>query len=170
MKTMHTVELLALMQAEYPDREWCLEIEKGRENAPVLFTVDGTAIFDPFESPCGREPRADRYGLSDEHARLLRRHNRAYAALRLGFEADLAFVFDKVKAAVTANPTANAELFLDDYGFTVFGTGGGCMAYGLFAKDERHLLVTDRTGSTLPITMGDALVRMYRLPAEQGEP
>jgi hypothetical protein len=77
MKEMKTLELFALLQAAYPEKSWHLEpySAKGAQHHAIHLSHEGFGIHNPFESECSRFEKADRYGLSEEHARLMRRHN-----------------------------------------------------------------------------------------------
>lgn len=170
MQEMTTEALLALLKEAYPDKSWRLcpfDIKAREEGQPslalnaILFTEAAMSIHDPFSTMCGRGGQADRYGMSEGHARLLRRHNRTYERYYLNQVPDLAYVFEQLVHAVSTQPDLDPMGLLDDYGFTPWHSGGGCMAYALFLPDDSHLLVTDEEGSNLPKRMGEAMVGLY---------
>ena len=77
MKEMKTLELFALLQTAYPEKSWHLEpySAKGEQHQAIHLSHEGFGIHNPFESECSRFEKTDRYGLSEEHARLMRRYN-----------------------------------------------------------------------------------------------
>lgn len=163
MNQMKTPELFALLQAAYPHKSWHLEpyMAKGAQHHAIQLSHEGFGIHNPFESECSRFEKADRYGLSEEHAALMRRHNSHFETYVLGSSHDLAYVFDTVVDAVRNKSSMEAESFLDSFGFTRHDTGGGCIGYALFNPDDTYLYVTDRSGHALPKTMGEAWVGLY---------
>ena len=98
MKEMNTDELFALLQAAYPEKSWHLEpyMAKGMQHHAIHLSHEGFGIHNPFESECSRFEKVDRYGLSVEHARLMRRHNSHFVTYVLGSSQDLLHVFDCV--------------------------------------------------------------------------
>jgi len=170
MQEMKTEALLALLKEAYPDKSWRLcpfDLKPREEGLPsqelnaIVFTEAAMSIHDPLSTTCGRGGQADRYGMSEDHARLLRRHNRTYEKYYLSQVPDLAYVFEQLVHTVNTQPNLDPVSLLDDYGFTSWHSGGGCMAYALFLPDDTHVLVTDEDGSNLPMRMGEAMVGLY---------
>jgi hypothetical protein len=169
MNEMNTAALFALLQAAYSEKSWHLEpyMAKGEQHHAIQLSHEGFGIHDPFESECSRFEKTDRYGLSLEHARFMRRHNRHFETYVLGSSHDLVHVFETVVDAVQNKALLEAETFLDDFGFTRYHTGGGCIAYALFNPDDTYLYVTDRSGHALPNVMGEAWVGLYDADMEE---
>jgi len=170
MQEMTIEALLALLKQAYPNKDWRLcpfdvngheEDLQGRELNAIVFTEEAMSIHDPLSTTCGRGEQPDRYGLSEDHARMLRRHNRTYQKYYLNQVPDLSHVFEQLVHAINTQPDLDPVNLLDDYGFTPWHSGGGCMAYALFLPDDSHVLVTDEEGSNLPKRMGEALVGRY---------
>jgi hypothetical protein len=169
MKEMNTAELFALLQAAYPQKSWHLEpyIAKGTQHHAIHLSHEGFGIHNPFESECSRFEKTDRYGLSEEHARLMRRHNSHFVTYVLGSSQDLLQVFDCVVDAVQNKPSLAPAAFLDDFGFARYDTGGGCVGYALFNPDGTYLYVTDRSGQALPKVMSEAWVGLYNADMQE---
>jgi hypothetical protein len=170
MQEMTTEALLALLKETYPDKSWRLcpfDLRAREEGQPrqvlnaIVFTEAAMTIHDPLSTTCSRGRQTDRYGMSEDHARLLRRHNRTYEKYFLNQVPDLTHVFEQLAHVISTQPDLDPVSLLDDYGFTPWHSGGGCMAYALFLPDDSHLLVTDEEGSNLPKRMGEALVGLY---------
>lgn len=160
---MNTADLLALVTAAYPDKTWSLEPfdAEGEERNAIMLAHEGTAVHDPLLTVCGRFFSEDRYGLSEDHARLIRRHNRRYERYVMHSMPDLEVVFDILVQAAKTRLTEDPVYLLDDLGFSEYHTGGGCMAYALFDSDRRHILVTETDGSSLPEYLGDSTIGLY---------
>lgn len=170
MQEITTEALLALLKDAYPDKSWRLcpfDLKARAEGQPcqelnaILFTEAAMSIHDPLSTTCGRGGQADRYGMSEDHARLLRRHNRTCEKYYLNQVPDLTHVFEQLAHVISTQPDLDPVSVLDDYGFTSWHSGGGCMAYALFLPDDTHLLVTDEERSNFPKRMGEALVGLY---------
>lgn len=170
MQEMTTEALLALLKDAYPDKSWRLcafdvnghdTNSQTRKVTAIVFTESAISIHDPMSSLCGRGEQPDRYGMTEEHARLLRRHNRTYEKIYLERTQDLGHVFEQLAHAINTQPDLDPVMLLDDYGFTPWHSGGGCMAYALFNPDDSHVLVTDEDGSSLPKRFGEAMVGLY---------
>ncbi|MBK4738661.1 hypothetical protein [Noviherbaspirillum pedocola] len=163
MKTIGTDHLFSLLKTAYPDKAWYLEPYdiNGVTRHAILFSHDGAGIHDPMESSCGRFAQPDRYGLSDEHARVLRRHNRDYASHISGGNVDLQAVLARIVEASKAQPPHQAESFFDDLGFEVHDIGAGKLAFVLYDADRKYLCITDPSGSTLPEQLVNLRVRLY---------
>ena len=130
MKTPNTAELFATLRAAYPDKDWSLEpyTAHGVQREAIMFNHQGTSIHDPTASDCGRFVADGCYGLSDEHARLMRRHNLPYENAVLGATYDLAALYQSILQTIKNEPNFDVEEFLADYGFFEHGTGGNCRA------------------------------------------
>jgi hypothetical protein len=170
MQEMKTEALLALLKEAYPDKSCRLcpfdvngheEDQHGQELNAIVFTEAAMTIHDPLSTFCGRGEQPDRYGMSEDHARLLRLHNRTYEKYYLNQVPDLTHVFEQLVHIVNTQPDLDPVRLLDDYGFISWHSGGGCMAYALFLPDDSHVLVTDDDGANLPKRMGEAMVGRY---------
>lgn len=163
MKKIGTDHLFHLMQTAYPGKMWYLEeyTSNGEARHAILFSHDDIAIHNPMVSDCGRFAQPDFFGLSEEHARILRRHNRGYEDHLTGGTVDLKAVFDRVVEATRAQPPVCAETFLDDLGFALHETGPGQIAYALFDAEQNYLYVTDPSGSTVPAQLENLWVRLF---------
>jgi hypothetical protein len=162
MTTIPTNQLYLLLKTAYPDKDWQLvpyTTFMGSSHA-IIMSHDGISIHNPMESDCGRFAQADRFGLAEEHARMLRRHNRKYALQLTGSDVDLRVIFDLVVAASISNGSGSAEAFLDDFGFLPHETSPGRVAYLLEDRSNHQLLVTDRSGSTLPDLMRNVWIQL----------
>ena len=150
MTTIPTNQLYLLLKTAYPVKDWQLVPDTtfmGSSHA-IIMSHDGISIHNPMESDCGRFAQADRFGLAEEHARMLRRHNRKYALQLTGIDVDLLVIFDLVVAASKSNGSGSAEAFLDDFGFLPHENSPGRVAYLLEDRSNHQMLVTDRSGST----------------------
>jgi len=162
MTNIPTNQLFLLLKTVYPEKNWQLipyTNFTGTSNA-IVMSHDGTSIHNPMESDCGRFEQADRFGLKEEHARMLRRHNREYALQLTGSEVDLRVIFEQVVAAAKSNGSGSAEPFLDDFGFQPRETSPGQVAYLLEDRANQQLRVTDRSGSTLPDLMRNVWIQL----------
>lgn len=163
MKKMKTSKLFSLLRHAYPDREWRRQpyVFEGESRRVILFVCHGMEIHNPFESDCGRFQMADRYGLAEHHARLMRCHNLGYEAQVSEGTTPLAFVFDCVVDEIGTHPSGNPEVLLDAFGFTPVNAGPGELKNILANPDDSYLSIMERDGDTLPRTMRDIWVRLY---------
>jgi len=157
-----TDTLLQHLRASYPSMQWDA-IPRQRDDhsiyTVIVFTAEGTSIEDPTTSTCSRFTREDRYGLAEDDALKLHRHNRAAANPKLA-TCDLEAVYAALVDAAEKPPDLKTKLIVSQFGLFEFHTGGGCMAYALFDIDDHHILVTD-DNCALPDVMGEAMIGLY---------
>lgn len=159
---MKTSALLAILEAAYPDKHWTVQTANDdNPHAAILLSVDEMAVHDPFASLCGRFQQPDRYGLSEEHARALRRHNRAYEDCHRGLAHDLHEIFERVVKEVASRTDADPVAILDDLGFQDHDAGGGLIVYALFDNRGWHVQLAAADGSGRPRTFSDAVIGLY---------
>lgn len=160
---LKTEEIFSRLCKAYPDKNWYLEPYEvdGSERQAIQFTKDGIGIHDPFGSDNGMEEQADRYGLSEEDAMLMERHNREFVTTVFKATANLPDLYDQIVQTVKESPQLSAADFLDALGLSVYGTGGGCVAFAIFNPDGAHIFVTDNSGQALPDAIGDSWVGLY---------
>ena len=165
MTNIPTNQLFLLLKTAYPDKDWQLVPYTTimQTTHAIVLTYDGVSIHNPMESDYGRFLQADRFGLTEEHARMLRRHNRKYALQLTGGDVDLRVIFDLIVAASKSNRSGNTEAFFDDFGFELHETTPGRVAYHLEDRAGNKLLATDRSGSTLPDQIGNTWIQLVDL-------
>lgn len=160
---LKTEEIFSRLCSAYPDKSWYLEPYEvdGQERQAIQFTKDGIGIHDPFGSDNGMEEQADRYGLSEEDAMLMERHNREFVTTVFKATVNLSDLYDQIVQTVKESPQLSVADFLDALGLSVYGTGGGCVAFAIFNPDGEHIFVTDNSGQALPDAIGDSWVGLY---------
>jgi hypothetical protein len=160
---LETEVVFSRLRSAYPEKNWYLEPYEvdGEERHAIQFTMNGIGIHDPFGSDNGMEEQADRYGLSEEDAVLMERHNREFVTTVFKATANLSDLYDQIVQTVKESPQLSAADFLDALGLSVYGTGSGCVAYAIFNPDGTHIFVTDNSGNALPDSIGDSWVGLY---------
>jgi hypothetical protein len=160
---MDTDTLLMLLQTTYPFLDiYPLRYEfEGEEHYCIMLDYTCTSIHDPIASATTSRFNAPPsfYGLSLDHAKLMRRHNLHFEYTQLWESFDLTEFMSRIIEESVSTPDRLAENpreFLLDLGFEERDTGGGVKAYRLddpFTKD--YLLVYDNFGEGIPSTFAD---------------
>lgn len=168
---MDTNQLQQLLSAAYPNMtfEQLAYTHQGAERVALLLQKNGMAIHDPTVSECGRfgaEPYF--YGMTENHARMLRRHNLHYERTQVQCFEDLQAIKASVLRAVASDPDRlhqDPKEFLLDLGFEEYNSGG-VMVYRIDDPSTgQQLLVFDNEGDGIPATFAD--IEMARYGADE---
>lgn len=170
---MDTNELQKLLSTAYPNLpfEQLAYLHDGGERVALLLQKNGVAIHDPTVSECGRFGTAPHfYGLSEDHARMLRRHNLHYERTQVhGFE-DLQAIQGSILRAVANAPVLlqrDPKEFLLDLGFEEYNSSG-VMIYRIDdPATGQHLIVYDNVGDGIPRTFAD--IEMCRYSSDEAQ-
>lgn len=164
---MNTDQLILLLQTTYPQLDiYPMRYEfDGEEHYCVMLDYAGTSVYNPTSSTCGRfVVDAGFYGLSAEHAKLMRRHNLHYERTQLGESFDLKAIMSRIieeAATSICHAQANPQEFLLDLGFEVCDSSG-IRVYRLDDPFTReYLLAYDDQGEGIPSTFSEIELTRY---------
>lgn len=164
---MNTDELIILLQTTYPQLDiYPMRYEfDGEEHYCIMLDHGGAGVHDPM---CADDTRFINengfYGLTHEHAKLMRRHNLHYERTQ-GFDSfDLRLIMSRVieeAAKSVCHAQGNPNEFLLDLGFEVCNSSG-VRVYRLDDPFTREfVLVYDDEGEGIPSTFAEIEMTRY---------
>ena len=170
---MNTDELIILLQTTYPQLDiYPMRYEfDGEEHYCIMLDHAGTSVYDPTRSTCGRfVVEAGSYGLSPDHAKLMRRHNLHYERTQLWDCFDLQVIMRGIieeGGKSVSHSQANPKEYLLDLGFEVCDSSG-VRVYRIDDPFTREfLLVYDDLGEGIPSTFSEIEMTRYSETGDQ---
>lgn len=170
---MNTDELIMLLQTTYPQLDiYPMGYEfDGQEHFCIMLDYAGTSIYDPTTSTCSRfEVEGGYYGLSPEHAKMMRRHNLHYERTQLSDSFDLQVIMRTIieeAAKSIGRAQENPSEFLLDLGFEVCNSSGVRVHRLDDPFTREFLLVYDDEGTGISSTFAEIEMTRYTESGDQ---